>query len=189
MMADAIRALTSVFVTLGNQGQHVLCYILQAKEFQVLASEFLQRLKSTGPGLPNTDLAKGLELLKKFQVLQDIFACTVVIVHHKACIFDTAQTSVTPASAASHQDTDLFMTQQSDFQVAFQYIQMARLMSLSSSHSNQVCPAACVVQEENASISQQREQLVLAEKLFGMDITGYPDLVQVHDPFLLDLAG
>ena len=29
------------------------------------------------------------------------------------------------------------------------------------------------------SVSQQREQLVLAEKLFGMDITGYPDLVQV----------
>ena len=28
-------------------------------------------------------------------------------------------------------------------------------------------------------MSQQREQLVLAEKLFGMDITGYPDLVQV----------
>lgn len=28
-------------------------------------------------------------------------------------------------------------------------------------------------------VSQQREQLVLAEKLFGMDITGYPDLVQV----------
>ncbi len=35
------------------------------------------------------------------------------------------------------------------------------------------------VQEEAATINQQREQLVLAEKLFGMDITGYPDLVQV----------
>ena len=35
------------------------------------------------------------------------------------------------------------------------------------------------LQEEAATISQQREQLVLAEKLFGMDITGYPDLVQV----------
>ena len=40
----------------------------QVTEFQVVASEFLQRLKSTGPGLPNTDLAKGVELLKKFQV-------------------------------------------------------------------------------------------------------------------------
>ena len=41
--------------------------------------------------------------------------------------------------------------------------------------------AACCanLQEEAASVSQQREQLVLAEKLFGMDITGYPDLVQV----------
>lgn len=40
--------------------------------------------------------------------------------------------------------------------------------------------AWCVLlQEEAASVSQQREQLVLAEKLFGMDITGYPDLVQV----------
>lgn len=40
--------------------------------------------------------------------------------------------------------------------------------------------ASCVnLQEEAASVSQQREQLVLAEKLFGMDITGYPDLVQV----------
>lgn len=42
---------------------------LQVKDFQVVASEFLQRLKATGPGLPNTDLAKGLELLKKFQVI------------------------------------------------------------------------------------------------------------------------
>ena len=40
--------------------------------------------------------------------------------------------------------------------------------------------ASCAnLQEEAASVSQQREQLVLAEKLFGMDITGYPDLVQV----------
>ena len=41
--------------------------------------------------------------------------------------------------------------------------------------------AACCanLQEEATSVSQQREQLVLAEKLFGMDITGYPDLVQV----------
>ena len=40
--------------------------------------------------------------------------------------------------------------------------------------------ASCaLLQEEAASVSQQREQLVLAEKLFGMDITGYPDLVQV----------
>ena len=43
---------------------------MQVTEFQVVTSEFLQRLKTTGPGLPNTDLAKGLELLKKFQVLQ-----------------------------------------------------------------------------------------------------------------------
>lgn len=35
------------------------------------------------------------------------------------------------------------------------------------------------LQEEDAVITQQREQLVLAEKLFGMDITNYPDLVQV----------
>ena len=35
------------------------------------------------------------------------------------------------------------------------------------------------MQEEDAVVSQQREQLVLAEKLFGMDITAYPDLVQV----------
>ena len=42
---------------------------LQVKDFQVVASEFFQRLKATGPGLPNTDLAKGLELLKKFQVI------------------------------------------------------------------------------------------------------------------------
>lgn len=41
----------------------------------------------------------------------------------------------------------------------------------------QACYA--LLQEEAASVSQQREQLVLAEKLFGMDITGYPDLVQV----------
>ena len=40
----------------------------QVTEFQVVASEFLQRLKTSGPGLPNTDLAKGSELLKKFQV-------------------------------------------------------------------------------------------------------------------------
>lgn len=40
----------------------------QVKEFQVVASEFLLRLKTSGPGLPNTDLAKGSELLKKFQV-------------------------------------------------------------------------------------------------------------------------
>ena len=40
----------------------------QVTEFQVVASEFLQRLKASGPGLPNTDLAKGSELLKKFQV-------------------------------------------------------------------------------------------------------------------------
>lgn len=39
--------------------------------------------------------------------------------------------------------------------------------------------SVAVLQEEAATISQQREQLVLAEKLFGMDITGYPDLVQV----------
>ena len=43
--------------------------LIQVTEFQGVASEFLQRLKTTGPGLPNTDLAKGLELLKKFQVL------------------------------------------------------------------------------------------------------------------------
>jgi len=43
--------------------------LMQVTEFQGVASEFLQRLKTTGPGLPNTDLAKGLELLKKFQVL------------------------------------------------------------------------------------------------------------------------
>lgn len=41
----------------------------QVKDFQAVASEFLQRLKTTGPGLPNTDLSKGLELLKKFQVM------------------------------------------------------------------------------------------------------------------------
>lgn len=45
--------------------------LIQVTEFQGVASEFLQRLKSTGPGLPNTDLAKGLELLKKFQVLTE----------------------------------------------------------------------------------------------------------------------
>ncbi|DBA95316.1 TPA: Dynein heavy chain cytoplasmic [Trebouxia sp. C0006] len=73
----------------------------QVTEFQGVASEFLQRLKTTGPGLPNTDLAKGLELLKKFQ-------------------------------------------------------------------------------EEAVAVSQQREQLVLAEKLFGMDITSYPDLIQAE---------
>lgn len=44
---------------------------IQVQEFQVVASEFLQRLKTTGPGLPNTDLFKGLELLKKFQVMQN----------------------------------------------------------------------------------------------------------------------
>lgn len=43
--------------------------LIQVTEFQALAAEFLQRLKTTGPGLPNTDLAKGLELLKKFQVV------------------------------------------------------------------------------------------------------------------------
>ena len=46
--------------------------LVQVTEFQGVASEFLQRLKTTGPGLPNTDLAKGLELLKKFQVLTAI---------------------------------------------------------------------------------------------------------------------
>ena len=46
---------------------------VQVTEFQVVASEFLQRLKTTGPGLPNTDLAKGLELLKKFQVCHILF--------------------------------------------------------------------------------------------------------------------
>ena len=44
------------------------CGGAQVTEFQVVASEFLQRLKTSGPGLPNTDLAKGSELLKKFQV-------------------------------------------------------------------------------------------------------------------------
>ena len=34
----------------------------------MVASDFLLRLKTTGPGLPNTDLVKGSELLKKFQV-------------------------------------------------------------------------------------------------------------------------
>ena len=47
---------------------NVLLDCIQVKEFQTVASEFLQRLKTTGPGLPNTDLSKGLELLKKFQV-------------------------------------------------------------------------------------------------------------------------
>ncbi len=46
--------------------------LIQVTAFQGVASEFLQRLKTTGPGLPNTDLAKGLELLKKFQVLTAI---------------------------------------------------------------------------------------------------------------------
>ena len=40
--------------------------------------------------------------------------------------------------------------------------------------------SVAALQEEAATISQQREQLVLAEKLFGMDITSYPDLVQVY---------
>lgn len=35
------------------------------------------------------------------------------------------------------------------------------------------------------AVSQQREQLVLAEKLFGMDITSYPDLIQVCNVRLL----
>ena len=35
------------------------------------------------------------------------------------------------------------------------------------------------LQEEMDQLSHQREQLVLAEKLFDMDITGYPDLAQV----------
>lgn len=47
---------------------NALLHCLQVREFQGVASEFLQRLKTTGPGLPNTDLSKGLELLKKFQV-------------------------------------------------------------------------------------------------------------------------
>ena len=41
------------------------------------------------------------------------------------------------------------------------------------------------MQEEAVAVSQQREQLVLAEKLFGMDITSYPDLIQVCDVRLL----
>ena len=48
---------------------HTAAGLMQVTEFQGVASEFLQRLKTTGPGLPNTDLAKGLELLKKFQVV------------------------------------------------------------------------------------------------------------------------
>lgn len=41
------------------------------------------------------------------------------------------------------------------------------------------------MQEEAVAVSQQREQLVLAEKLFGIDITSYPDLIQVCDVRLL----
>ena len=43
------------------------------------------------------------------------------------------------------------------------------------------------MQEEAVAVSQQREQLVLAEKLFGMDITSYPDLIQVCDLRLLEV--
>lgn len=56
--------------------------LMQVTDFQGVASEFLQRLKTTGPGLPNTDLAKGLELLKKFQVLTA--ALSLLIAHAAA---------------------------------------------------------------------------------------------------------
>ncbi len=57
--------------------------LTQVTDFQGVASEFLQRLKTTGPGLPNTDLAKGLELLKKFQVLTA--ALSLLTAHAAAC--------------------------------------------------------------------------------------------------------
>lgn len=36
-----------------------------------------------------------------------------------------------------------------------------------------------LLQEEFGKLDTQREQLVLAQKLFDMDITSYPDLAQV----------
>jgi hypothetical protein len=63
--------------------------VTQVTEFQGVASEFLQRLKTTGPGLPNTDLAKGLELLKKFQVLTAVLLLLIAhaaIKHPASCL-------------------------------------------------------------------------------------------------------
>lgn len=56
--------------------------LVQVTDFQLVASEFLQRLKTTGPGLPNTDLAKGLELLKKFQVHAAAFLLWNTLLSH-----------------------------------------------------------------------------------------------------------
>ena len=133
---------------------------MQVTEFQVVTSEFLQRLKTTGPGLPNTDLAKGLELLKKFQVLQQ--SCTRIQYpcNIQRLLVSTYLVTAVPSIGQTSLTTDR------------QKLPLRQCTWIWLTFS--VC-----LQEEAATISQQREQLVLAEKLFGMDITGYPDLVQV----------
>ena len=40
---------------------------MQVEDFQGVAADYLQRLKTTGPGLPSLELSKGYVLLKQFQ--------------------------------------------------------------------------------------------------------------------------